>query len=194
MEYNIRPARKDDAPFISETILTALGEESVKRMAGEKDRMKLVEEVFTNLAGMEDSQYSYLNTLIAVTPEGDRAGAIINYDGADLYPLRKAFIREANRILGWNLEESQFTDETTPEEIYIDSIMVLPKYRRHGLASRLINEVIRKAEATGKPVGLLVDYHNDKAATLYSKLGFKSVGCTMFAGKEMDHRQCPAGN
>ncbi len=189
MNFDIIPARPEDAAFIARAILTAIGDELTLHMAGSADRVRLVEEVFTRLAAREDSQYSYRNTLIAVTPEGERAGAVVCYDGALLYGLRQAFIDEANRLLGWNVTQEEFTDETSPDEVYLDSLMVVPEYRRHGLGTRLIEAAKEKAASMGKPLGLLVDFDNPNARRLYKSVGFRSVGRRPFAGKEMEHLQ-----
>lgn len=189
MEFSIRKATPEDAPFIAATIFEAIGREHILHMAGTSERLPIVERVFTNLASMDNSQYSYRNTLIVETATGQRAGAAISYDGADLRVLRKAFIREANALLGWNLKEENFSDETNAEEFYLDSLMVVQQYRGLGLASKLIGEVRKKAEGINKPLGLLVDYNNDNARSLYDKLGFRSVGTRPFAGIPMDHLQ-----
>lgn len=189
MDFKVISAKREDASFIAQAVLGAIGAEHTLHMAGSEDRLPLVEEVFTNLAAMDNSQYSYLNTLIAVTPDGKRAGAIISYDGAKLRYLREAFVNEANRILGWNLNQKDFNDETSPDEVYLDSLMVLPEYRRRGLGTLLIEEAKKKAHEADKPLGLLVDFENPTARRLYAGLGFKSVGIRPFAGKDMEHMQ-----
>lgn len=189
MEFRILPAVREDAAFIAQAILGALGDELVYQMAGSKERLPLVEEVFINLARMEKSQYSYKNTLIAFNEREEPIGAVVSYDGADLYELREAFIKEANRVLGWRLKQSDFSDETTSDEIYLDSLMVVPACRRNGLGTKLIKEVGRKAQTYGKPLGLLVDPENANAIRLYSSLGFVNKDMREFAGKEMNHMQ-----
>ncbi len=52
------------------------------------------------LVRMEDSQYSYRNTLLATNSEGITAGIIVSYDGAQLKALRKRFIEEAKETFG----------------------------------------------------------------------------------------------
>lgn len=187
----MRPAGKEDAEFITRTVMTAIGPDLILSMAGAADRLPLIEEVFTNLAAMEDSQYSYLNTTIALAPDGTRAGAVVCYDGALLYELREAFVREANRLLGWGATQADFADETSADEVYLDSLMVAPEYRRRGLGSLLIAEAAKKAAGAGKPLGLLVDFDNSSARRLYVGAGFRSVGRRPFAGREMEHMQIP---
>lgn len=191
MEINIIPATPDDAPFIAQVVLGAIGKEHTLEMASSPDRLPLVEQVFTNLAAMDNSQYSYRNTLLAVTPGREYAGAVVNYDGAALHSLRRAFISEANRLLDWGLKVSDFPDETSPDELYLDSLMVLPKYRRNGIGTKLIEAVRERGAALGKPVGLLVDFGNPNARRLYTALGFRSVGQRPFAGKTMEHLRLP---
>lgn len=189
MEFKIIPATPQDAGFIAETVMTAIGREICIKMAGGEERLPLVREVFTRLAAMEDSQYSYRNTSLAVDAAGRHAGAVICYDGARLHELRRAFISQANELLGWNASESDFTDETSPDEVYLDSLMVDPVFRRRGLGAMLIQEGVRKAREAGKPLGLLVDYDNPGARRLYAASGFRSLGTRRFAGVDMEHMQ-----
>ena len=191
MEFEMRQAGKEDAPFIAQTVMTAIGPELILSMAGSAERVPLIEEVFTNLAAMEDSQYSYRNTIVALAPDGTRAGAVVCYDGARLYDLREAFVREANRLLGWGATQADFADETSADEVYLDSLMVAPEYRRLGLGTRLIREAAGKAAEIGKPLGLLVDFDNPGARRVYVAAGFRKVGTRPFAGREMEHMQIP---
>lgn len=190
MEFKIMPASAADAAFIADTVMGALGPEICENMAGSPERLPLVKEVFTALGAMETSQYSYRNTLIAYDEEGTRAGAVISYDGALLHPLRQAFIDKANEILGWNLSQKDFTsDETSPDEYYLDSLMVAPGFRRRGLGAMLIAAAGKKAREIDKPLGLLVDYDNPRARRLYETLGFCKIDDRMFAGVTMEHMQ-----
>ncbi len=187
MKYEIVPATPDDADFIADVVLGAIGSEHTLHMAGSPDRLPLVKELFSRLAARDDSQYSYKNTLVAITPDGERAGAVVSYDGEKLYGLRQAFIDEANRIMGWNLTQKVFTDETSPDEVYLDSLMVTPENRNSGLGSQLIHAAREKAREIGKPLGLLVAFNNPNARKLYDKLGFREAGIRPFAGVDMQH-------
>lgn len=189
MEFKILPATPDDAEYISKIVLKAIGDEIKEKMAGNKERIPLVETLFTRLAADSKSQYSYKNALIAFTSEGERAGGVVGYAGKDLRSLRKSFIREANILLGWNLSEDDFTDETSADEYYLDSLMVSDEYRHQGLATKLIELMRYKAVENHLPLGLLVDPDNEEAKKLYHKLGFRKVGHRHFAGVEMEHLQ-----
>lgn len=189
MEFKLRQASREDAPFIAETVMRAMGDAICSKMAGKPEKLPLIVQLFTELAAAETSQYSYRNTLIAETPDHRPAGAVVSYDGAMLYQLRQAFIDGANRLLGWNVRQEDFTPETSDDEFYLDSLMVSPEYRRRGLAGLLIREAAKKAREAGKPLGLLVDHDNPGARRLYVASGFKSVGTRPFAGVDMEHMQ-----
>ena len=193
MEFNIRPARPEDAPFIAWAIAEAL-HDHFSEMAGGEDRVPLALSVFTDLAAGEDAQYSYRNTLIAETatptegiPVGTPAGALISYDGAMLHPMREAFIRMANERLGYNITADDMEDETSPDEIYLDTLAVRPQFRGHGLGARLIEAAAARYASCSKPLGLLCDYDNPGPRRLYISLGFRPVGTRPFAGIPMEH-------
>lgn len=185
----IRQAVRGDAPIIARTIIEAVGEEITLGFAGSRERIGLVYKLFTDLAECDDSQYSYLNTLIAETTDGEPVGAIISYDGADLRRLRERFIQKANKILGYDMKAEEMPDEASPDEIYLDSLCVFEPFRGHGIASRLINAAVMSHQSSSKPSGLLVDKDNLRARRLYERLGFTQVGETPFAGTLMDHLQ-----
>lgn len=187
MEFTIRKARKSDAPDIARAIITAVGEEITMHFAGTEERRPLVARLFTELAEAEDSQYSYRNSLVAETDDGKNAGVIVAYDGARLHELRRAFIRKAAAILEFEIDETKMHDETSPDEIYLDSLAVWPEYQRQGLARRLIAAAGEAHKDSEKPLGLLCEPENLNAFALYQKLGFKKSGMRYFAGTMMHH-------
>ena len=186
----IRPGRKDDAPFIGKTITEAMGHELCVGLAEGEENLPNVLRLFTDLASTETAQYSYKNTLVAVDEDDKRIGAIIGYDGAGLREMRKDFISKANELLGWNVtmeEADTWETETNSNEIYLDSLYVIPEYRNRGIASSLIKAAMEKYRNIDKPFGLLVEPHNTKAHKLYKELGFKEDGVNNFCGEPMIH-------
>lgn len=188
-KIKIIPARRGDADSIASAIIAAVGEEIAVGLAGSPDRMPLVVETFRRLAARDDSQYSYRNSLVALDEEGNVAGVIVCYDGEELHYLRKAFVQVANEVLKIDIKESDIPDETSSDEIYLDSLCVFPPYRGKGIAKKLIAAAAEVHNNSDKPLGLLVDYDNPLARKLYVKLGFKSVGERPFAGTVMEHMQ-----
>ncbi|MDE6040718.1 MAG: GNAT family N-acetyltransferase [Muribaculaceae bacterium] len=191
--FNIIDATPEDAPLIAWAIMEAVGEELVDHLAGNKTR-KDVEEIFTRLAGRTDSQYSYLNTRIAIAPDGTKAAICVSYDGGKLKELRRSFFAEANRVLRWGMtpeEVDALPGETCGEEFYLDSLATLPHYRGQGAARILIEDAARKATAAGLPLGLLVADHNPEARQLYESIGFRPVARRPFAGEIMTNLRLP---
>ena len=186
----IRKGLKEDAPFIGKTITEAMGYDLCVGLAEDEENLLNVLKLFTDLAATETAQYSYLNTLVAVDEDDKRIGAIIGYDGAGLREMRKDFIAKANELLRWNVtveEADNWEPETNSNEIYLDSLYVIPEYRNRGIASSLIRAAIDKYRNIGKPFGLLVEPHNEKAKKLYKELGFKEDGVNNFCGEPMIH-------
>lgn len=141
--------------------------------------------MMTLLVEREDSQYSYKNTLVAV--DGDTVvGISVSYDGSKLHELRRAFIEMAIEHIGKN--HSGMDDETQAGELYLDSLAVLPEYRRQGIASRLIKATKERADRMGLPcVGLLVDKGNPGGEALYASAGFRYANDSHWGGHEMKH-------
>ncbi|MDE7420182.1 MAG: GNAT family N-acetyltransferase [Muribaculaceae bacterium] len=180
-------ATPQDAELISHAILDAVGEELVANMAGSRHTRADVAGIFTRLARRDDTQYSYLNSRIALV-DGKKAGVCVSYDGGLLKTLRRPFFQEANQTLGWNVtseEVDALPGETVDEEFYLDTIATLPEYRGRGVASALIRDAKKKADLANLPLGLLVADDNPQARRLYDSLGFRQVGRRPFAGEIM---------
>ena len=56
--------------------------------------------MMTKLVEMEDSQYSYKNTLVAMSTDGILVGILVAYDGADV----KDYVSALLRLQSWLLE------------------------------------------------------------------------------------------
>ena len=137
------------------------------------------------LVEQEDSQYSYRNTLVAMD-EDRLAGIAVSYDGGRLHELRQAFIQAAKEYIG--MDHSGMGDETQAGELYLDSLAVLPAYRRQGIARRLLKSTKERADRMGLPyVGLLVDKGNPSGEALYASVGFRYVNDSCWGGHPMKH-------
>ncbi len=184
MEIKIQPARRDQAPAIASLIMTAMTDECCLSFCGEGYGLDDFRRMMTLLAEREDSQYSYLNTLVAM--DGIRvAGIAVSYDGARLTELRRPFLQLA--LLHIGRDHSGMGAETQAGELYLDSLAVLPEYRRRGIARRLVLATREKADRTGLPVGLLVDEGNPAGAAFYDRMGFRYVNDSQWGGHRMKH-------
>ena len=62
-------------------------------------------------------------------------------------------------------------------ELHINNLAVHPIYRRRGVASQLLEEMLRRAKERGAKAGHLeVRASNEAAKRLYQQYGFKTVG------------------
>ena len=178
-ELNIRKATKTDAPLIASVVAMAIGEEGTRHYCGENHQSVLEE-----IARLENSQYSYRNTLVAEV-NGMPAGAAVAYDGADLYKLRDVTLKH---IFDQTGKIHTIEDETDASEVYLDSIAVLPEYRGLGIGKHLLLALKDIAfNEYGKPLGLLVDFENPDAERLYKYVGFERMNVKDFLGHKMWH-------
>lgn len=172
----IREAVAADAPLVGRVVLMALHYDETHPLAP----------IFAELAAREVSQYSYRNALVAEV-DGSVVGAIIGYDGARLYELRKPLFELMREKLG---SVPTVEDETSAGEFYIDSIAVLLQCRGRGVGGALVSAARDRAFAAGhERVGLIVDFANPRAEALYNSLGFERVNATKFLGHDMWHLQ-----
>ena len=178
-ELNIRKATINDAPLIARVVAMAIGEEGIRHYCGD-DFQSVLEEI----ARLENSQYSYRNTIIAEV-DGKPAGAAVAYDGACLYQFRDVTLKHIFDRTGkiHNIE-----DETDASEVYLDSIAVMSEYRGCGIGKKLLRALKEIAfKEYGKPLGLLVDFENPDAERLYKSVGFERVNVKDFLGHKMWH-------
>ena len=181
----IREATKNQAAEIARLIMMAMTDECCLYYCADGCGLRAFRRMMTYLVNREDSQYSYRNTLVAM--DGEKVvGVSVSYDGSMLHELRRAFIEAAKEYVG--KDNSGMDDETQAGELYLDSLAVLPEYRRQGIAKRLILATKEKAEAMHLPcVGLLVDKGNPDGEALYSSVGFKYMNDSRWGGHEMKH-------
>lgn len=188
MEIQIEKAQKHQALIIARLIMQAMNSECCCNFMGPGHTLEDFEQMMTELVLRDDSQYSHLNTEVALDGNGGFAGMCVSYDGARLKELRQAFIDKMRDK--FNRDLSDLKEETGPGELYIDSIAVNEVYRGNGIATRLLRASIKKARAMGLPAaGLLVDKGNPKAERLYRRIGFEHVEDTTWGGHEMRHLQ-----
>ncbi len=188
MDIKIELAVPEMSPRIASLIMEAMNHECCQNFAGEHHTLDDFHRMMTRLVGMDDSQYSYRNTLVAIASDGSLAGICVAYDGGKLHALRQRFIEAA--MEAFNIDYSGMADETSAGEYYVDSLCVDNAFRGKGIATRLLQAATVRAGELGIPaVGLLVDKGNPKAEKLYQRVGFRYVNDTTWGGHAMRHLQ-----
>ena len=181
----IREASKSQAAEIASLIMTAMTDDCCLYFCGEGYGLEDFHKMMTMLVEREDSQYSYQNTLVAMDAE-QVVGISVSYDGGCLHELRRAFIEAAKEQIG--KDHSGMDDETQAGELYLDSLAVLPDYRRQGIARKLLLATKERANRQDLPcVGLLVDKDNPVGEALYTSVGFQYVNDNQWGGHPMKH-------
>lgn len=182
----IEQAEKSQSAEIAALIMEAMNYECCQNLAGEHHTLKDFYIMMNTLVSREDSQYSYLNTLVAMTDDDLLTGICVTYDGSKLHQLREAFIQEAK--IAFDIDYSNMDDETQAGELYIDSLCVAQEFRHQGIAQTLLHAAIKKAKQMGIPqVGLLVDKGNPDAERLYTTIGFEYSNDSIWGGHPMKH-------
>lgn len=180
MNVIIRQARKEEASQIAELFMLAWPVDEIIEFNSLTYRQ--LHESITLAAASEETIYSYENTFVAEI-DGKVVGAMCAYDGADYQRLKQPIVN----ALGPDCGFAQL-NETEEGEFYLDSVGVLTKYRRKGIASRLFEAQCERAASLGhKVAGLIVDIDKPQAEALYARLGFIYLDDKDFFGHAMKH-------
>ena len=184
----IEQAQVSQASDIARLIMEAMNHECCLYFAGEEHGLSGFHQLMTDLVCRDDSQYSYLNTLVALNAQREVIGVCTSYDGAELHQRRTAFVQGC--LARFNRDFGNMDDETAAGELYVDSLAVDVRYRGKGIAKSLLKATIEKAKQLQLPaVGLLVDKGNPKAERLYTSVGFQYVDDNQWGGHAMRHLQ-----
>ncbi len=155
--------------------MMAMTDECCQYFCGESYGLEDFRRMMISLVEVEVSQYSYKNVV----------GIAVCYDGSRLHKLRRAFIAAAKEYLG--KDHAGMDDETQAGELYLDSLAVLPEYRRLGIAKKLVLATKKRAERMRLRVGLLVDKDNPEGEAFYTSIGFQYEGDSQWGGHSMKH-------
>ena len=95
----IREAIKSQAAEIARLIMMAMTDDCCLYFCGEGYGLEDFRRMMTMLVELDDSQYSYRNTLVAMDAD-IVTGISVSYDGGHLHELRRAFIEAAKEHIG----------------------------------------------------------------------------------------------
>ena len=179
-QITLRKATAADSRFIAENVLRALH-------IDETDEQHISH--LADISSREDTLYSWRNATIALC-DGVPAGLMVAYDGARYRQMRDITFPMIRMYVGDDYY--QMDDEAAPGEYYLDSLAVIPQYRRRGIASALIQEMFRQRDEAGIPLATIaVDPENDTAYRLYLRSGFRPEGHINVFGTNYDRLVCP---
>ena len=179
-KITLRRASVADAQFIAENVLRALHIDETNNSHIEH---------LASISRREDTLYSWCNATIALY-DSQPAGLMVAYDGARYRQMRDITFPMIRMYVGDNY--SSMDDEARAGEYYLDSLAVLPEFRRKGIASALIQEMFRQRDAAGIPLATIaVDPDNDTAYRLYLRNGFLKDGHVTVFNTTYDRLVCP---
>ena len=163
----IRDARPDDAPFLAKCIMAGMHFYDFESGIPEED------DLFRRLTACErrdDLLYTYKYSRVAEV-DGRPVGSLLSYPGEIYHDLRQKTFDELWPEFSKMNEESD--QETGPGEYYLDSLAVLPAYRRMGIGRSLLEDGIRKGECLGyRQIALVADAGMPHLIRLYQSIGF----------------------
>ncbi|KAA0766980.1 GNAT family N-acetyltransferase [Bacillus sp. SH5-2] len=179
----IRKATKTDAKLVAPLLYNALHEiaEKITGSTVEANVLRGLEKWFVQ----ENNRLSYENCLVA-EQDGKVVGVIVVYHGSDAEQLDAPIIRHLREL---HEDESIILEkEAELDEYYIDTLSVSNMYSGRGIGSKLIDAAeLHAAEKGHEKIALLVNLENQRAFSLYEKLGYKKDQIVMLVGEPYAH-------
>ena len=179
---SIRDAHEDDAEFLAQVILAAahlsdMGADTANSTATDTPNGN---GALTAICRRTDTLYSWRNARIACAC-GKRAGAMVSYPG-DIYVDARSITFPL--LPGLTQAQIDATDiETLPGEWYLDSLAVLPEFRRAGLGKMLVMDAIERGRNAGyAQFTLLAEKSSTHLVEYYTRLGFTIESEKLYLG------------
>ena len=164
----IRNATPSDAPFLAGCIMAGM---HFYDFEAETPPDRDIYDRLVKCEVREDLLYSYARTRIAEV-DGTVAGSLLSYPGDIYREMREKTFREL-----WPdffRDHGDSDQEADPGEYYLDTLAVLPQYRRHGIGRALLEDGIRKGRSLGYGrITLVADHDMPHLIKLYEEIGFR---------------------
>lgn len=189
MNFQIRSARPEDAPFLAWAIVTS-GRAHVQRGIWEVILGGTEEECLAFLKLLSATKTPHLfhySCFLLAEVEGRPVAALGGYDpGALGYPALREAIAEVLHLMGMAARDPAATGRSErvlcciPEDAdgvwIIDSVATVPEFRRRGIVDKLLDEILEKGRRQGfRRAQINIYIGNMPAQRAYEKHGFKVV-------------------
>ena len=174
-----RRPQPEDAPFLAKCIMAGMHFFDFEtELPSERD----IYDRLVECEAREDLLYSHTRTRIAEV-DGIVAGSLLSYPG-DIYKV----MREKTFKELWPdffREHGNSDQEADPGEYCLDTLAVLPQYRKHGIGRALLEDGIRKGQALGYGrITLVADHDMPDLIRLYESIGFRKADMRHVFGVE----------
>lgn len=184
----IRQAEEDDAQQIMALFHIILKEMEVPllKQSDDKKLCKALERSFETPECRKT-----LAQIIVADVSGKVAGIAFGYPNENEHKVDSLLCRFFPSV-GLQKRDSVYDqdDSELPDEWYLDSLVVSPKYRGCGIGTALLKALPKVAHKRNKArIGLDVDVKNTKAEHLYRHLGFKGSSTCLIDAHEYKHLQ-----
>ena len=178
-QVTIRDAREDDAEFLAQVILAAAHLSDMGAATTASTDTASIGDL-TAICRRTDTLYSWRNARIACAC-GKRAGAMVSYPG-DIYIAARSITFPL--LPGLTQAQIDATDiETLPDEWYLDSLAVLPEFRRAGIGKMLVMDAIERGRNAGyAQFTLLAEKSSTHLVEYYTRLGFAIESSKLYLG------------
>ncbi len=183
MPITLRQATPSDARFLALTLMEAMGGEIMERLdecsvtADDEKRLAML----TSICERDDTLYTWRYGTIAQTADGIMAGASIAYPGAEYHQRRLVSFSLVKEIITFDIH--QMEDESEAGEFYLDTLAVLPAFRRQGVAHALMQHWLLQAQESGLTATLACSTTNFRAKQLYESMGLSDAGLIFIFGE-----------
>ncbi len=192
MNFILRPATPDDAPFIAKVMIEAIHRDTLLNDGALKSEYQDTFQHVLPVVLRTDTLYSWKHATITETQDGTPMAGIIAYEGKIYKELRHTTFALLADLL--DFEPEAMDDEARPGELYIDSLATMPPYRGTGIGRTLLQYWIEAGKKQGLTPTLAVSPENPRALALYERLGFRDAGPLFIFGENYRRFSFSANN
>jgi ribosomal protein S18 acetylase RimI-like enzyme len=166
----IEQATRDDVNEVLPLLLAAIGT-IAHSLAGTEEREE-ASAILRDFYGQEHNRLSYRHVLL-YRSGGEIAGMLLSYPGDEAAELDRPLAERPGR----SAAAGDITPEARPGEYYLDSLAVGAAFQGQGIAKALIHAFEQRGLKAGyNQLALIVEQGNDRAYSLYTRLGYTHDG------------------